>query len=239
MGKVALITGSAVRIGREIASHLAGKGWDLALHYSSSTAEILSLEGELKERYPNQCFEVFQTDLGEAEQASELVTQVLERLGSLELLINSAAVFEPASLKETTNELLMRHQMINSIAPAILIRDFVNSATKGLIINITDTRITNNKSDYLAYSLSKKSVWELTKMAAQELGPDFRVNAIAPGAVLPPLGKDNSYLEKIAQNTPMKTPSGVTSILKTIYYIIDNKDLTGQQIFCDGGSHLL
>jgi len=118
-------------------------------------------------------------------------------------------------------------------------RDFAKKCGKGLIINMVDTRITNNSGDYFAYSLSKKSLWELTKMAALELAPLFRVNAIAPGAVLPPVGKDNSYLEKISLKTPMKTPSGVISILKSVDYIIDNQDITGQLIFCDGGGHLI
>ena len=76
-------------------------------------------------------------------------------------------------------------------------------------------------------------------MAALELAPNFRVNAIAPGAILAPGGKDPHYLEKVADLTPMKMPSGVISILKSIDYIIGNEDLTGQLIFCDGGAQLL
>ena len=193
MAKVALITGSAVRIGREIACHLAAKGWNLALHFNSSKKEVLLLEDELKSGYPHQCFKVFRADLGMVDHVSLLVNQVIERMGSLDLLINNASVFVPGSLKVTTNEQLISHNMINYIAPVILIRDFANSSANGLIINITDTRITTNRGDYMAYSLSKKGVWDLTKMAALELGPNFRVNAIAPGAVLPPVGKNRIY----------------------------------------------
>jgi NAD(P)-dependent dehydrogenase (short-subunit alcohol dehydrogenase family) len=118
-------------------------------------------------------------------------------------------------------------------------RNYANSADNGQIINIVDTRITNNKSEHLSYSLSKKSLWELTQMAALELAPNFRVNAIAPGAVLAPVGKNQNYLEMVADKTPMKSPSGVISVLKSIDYIIENKDLTGQLIYCDGGAHLM
>jgi pteridine reductase len=142
-------------------------------------------------------------------------------------------------LKETTVDLLIRQSTINFMSPLILMRDYANEEDNGLIINITDTRITENKSEYLAYTLAKKSLWELTKMAALELSPRFRVNAIAPGAVLPPAGKDHHYLENIARSTPLRTPSGVTSVLRSIDYIIANEDLTGQLIFCDGGSHLM
>ena len=239
MAKVALITGSAVRIGREIAAHLAAKGWDIALHFSSSTTQVKALEKELKSGFPVQRFFSFNTDLRDIEGTSLLIKQVIETFGTLDLLVNNASVFHSSSLKETTNELLMEQTAVNYMAPFILMRDFANSCNNGQIINIADTRITNNKSDYLAYSVSKKSLWELTKMAALELAPHFRVNAIAPGAVLPPVGMDQSYLEKIALNTPMKTPSGIISILRSIDYIIDNQDLTGQLIFCDGGSHLI
>lgn len=239
MHKVALITGSAVRIGREIAKHLAKGGWDLALHSRSLSNDISDFSVELKSNYPGQLFFALPADLGIIDQTYGLVKQVIERLGHLDLLVNNASVFEPSSLKETTSELLIRQMMVNYVSPFILIRDFANSADHGQIINIVDARIANDKSDYCAYSLSKKSLWELTKMAALELAPNFRVNAIAPGAILAPAGKDVGYLEYVAFNTPMKTPSGITSILKSIDYIIGNQDLTGQLIFCDGGSHLL
>lgn len=239
MAKVALITGSAVRVGREIAHHLAGAGWDIALHYRRSATEIADLASVLKAGYPNQDFQTFQADLESMEQGEGVIKQVIDRFGHLDLLVNNASLFEPSSLKETSSDLLIRQMMVNFAAPFVLIRDFANMADKGLIINVVDSRITNNAGDYLAYSLSKKSLWELTKMAALELAPHFRVNAIAPGALLPPVGKDAVYLEKVAAGTPMKTPSGVISVLKSIDYIIDNHDLTGQILFCDGGSHLV
>jgi NAD(P)-dependent dehydrogenase (short-subunit alcohol dehydrogenase family) len=86
--------------------------------------------------------------------------------------------------------------------------------------------------------MSKKVLWELTKMAASELAPGFRVNAIAPGALLPPAGKDSDYLEKVASKSPLKTPVQMSSILKSIDYILENESMTGQLLFCDGGAHL-
>ena len=239
MAKVALITGSAVRIGREIASHLADGGWDLALHYSTSSKVVSDFEAELKSTYPHQHFCTFQADFSKTDQTQNLINHVVTKFGNLVLLINNASVFEPASLKETSSDLLMQQMTVNSVSPFILMRDFANIVNNGLIINILDSKITNNKSDYFAYALSKKSLWELTKMAALELAPDFRVNAIAPGAVLSPVGKDRQYLENIAWHTPLKIPSGVIPILRSIDYIIENQDLTGQLLYCDGGAHLL
>jgi NAD(P)-dependent dehydrogenase (short-subunit alcohol dehydrogenase family) len=238
MGKVALITGSAVRIGHEIATHLAGLGWDLALHYSTSSNAIFKFISELRSTYPEQQFFAFKADFTKIDQTQDVIREVFEQFSKLDLLVNNASVFEPSSLRETSADLVIRQMMVNWISPLVLIRDYADYSNNGLIINIVDTRITNNRSDYLAYSLSKKSLWELTKMAALELGPHFRVNAIAPGAVLPPVGKDRSYLDEVALTTPMKKPSGIDPILKSIEYIIENQDLTGQLIFCNGGSHL-
>ena len=239
MAKVALITGSAVRLGREIAYHLAKNGWDIALHYRTSNKDVADFEAELNAGFPDQRFYTFQADLGDIDQTQTLIKNVIKRFSQLDLLINSASIFEPSSFKETSADSLVRHTQVNLVSPFILMRDFANNVANGQIINIVDTRITKNKSNFLSYSLSKKSLWELTKMAALELAPQFRVNAIAPGAILAPAGKDEHYLEKVADLTPMKMPSGVISILKSIDYIIGNEDLTGQLIFCDGGAQLL
>lgn len=239
MAGVALITGSAVRIGREIAYHLADSGWDMALHYNSSLKEGSSLEIELKARYPKQKFYLFKASLSSAGETKKLVTNVINHFGRLDLLINNAAIFEPASLSKTSVQMLDRHWQINFRAPFILINNFANIAEKGIAINIVDTRITKNDVDYFAYTLSKKALWELTKLAAIELAPGFRVNAIAPGALLSPTGKDSDYLEKVASKSPLKKPVQMSSILKSIDYILGNESMTGQLLFCDGGANLL
>ncbi len=238
MAKVALITGSAVRIGREISHHLAIQGWNLALHYNSSSSEVTDFATLLQKNFPDQHFYIFKADLGDISQSSLLINRVIDQFGTLDLLINNASVFEASTLKKTTNDLFKQQTVVNYMTPFVLIRDFANKSNTGQVINMVDTRISNNKYDFFAYSLSKKVLTELTKMAALELAPKFRINAIAPGAAIAPVGKDNAYLEKIALNTPMKVPSGINPILKTIDYIIDNQDLTGQIIYCDGGSHL-
>ena len=102
------------------------------------------------------------------------------------MLINNASAFEQGLITETAFDLLDRMMMVNFRAPFLLMRDFARLSGKGQIINLADTRITSNKSDYAAYSMSKKALWELTKMAAIEFAPDIRVNAIAPGANITP-----------------------------------------------------
>lgn len=238
MAGVALITGSAVRIGRDIAFHLAEEGWDLALHYYSSLKEASFLEADLKASYPKQQFYLCKASLSSIEETRKLISNTIDYFGQLDLLINNAAIFESASLKDTSVQILDRHWQINCRAPFILINDFANLAEKGMIINIVDSRITKNDSDYLAYTISKKALWELTKMAAIELAPAFRVNAIAPGALISPVGKGPDYLSKVALKTPMRKPVSMSSLLKSIDYLLDNESVTGQLLFCDGGANL-
>ena len=238
MKKVALITGSARRIGRAIARHLAEKGWSLALHYNRSERDAERLLKEMAQNYPDQEFILFQSDLQNLFAVEELVDVVVKAFGQLDLLINNASVFEASPIRETHFDLLDKLMMVNYRAPFLLMRDFAQLVDKGLIINIVDTRITTNEWDYAAYTISKKALWELTKMAALELAPDIRVNAIAPGVIIPPENKDETYLWKLARKTPMQQPGGFEPICSSLQYIIENEHLTGQLLFCDGGQNL-
>lgn len=239
MTGIALITGSAVRVGREISLHLAEKGWGLALHYNSSSREAEMLEEDLKSRYPNQPFFTFGANLTSDEETKSLINEVISQFGSLDLLINNAAIFEPSSFKDSSIHSLDQHWAINFRAPFILMNEYVNRCDKGLIINMTDTRITNNKSNFFCYSIAKKALQDMTKMAALELAPAFRINSIAPGALLPPADKGEGYLEKLASKLPMGSPVGMKNIMQSIDYLIANDNMTGQILFCDSGESLL
>ncbi|MCK5852815.1 SDR family oxidoreductase, partial [bacterium] len=168
----------------------------------------------------------------------ELIPKVITEHGLFQLLINNASVFNSGYLKDTSVNLFENQMDVNLKAPFILMRDFANICKQGNIINFIDTRITSNKSDFTAYSLSKKALWDLTKMAALEFASAIRVNAIAPGVTLPPANEDENYLDNLAQNIPMKKPGGVEPILKSIGYILGNNHLTGQLLFADGGENL-
>jgi len=239
MNKTALITGAARRVGKSLATHLAGCGWNIAIYYNTSENEAILLRDELKSKYPNQQFEIFGGELSQTVEVERLLPSVIEKFESIDLLINNASVFEPANLKDTSTDFLAQQMNVNFAAPFVLCRDFARSFQTGLIVNFVDTRIVNNKTNFAAYSLSKKALWELTKMAAVEFGPGIRVNAIAPGLTLPPEDKDEDYLWKLAGRIPMKRPGGVEPILNSLDYIIDNEYLTGQILFCDGGENLI
>jgi len=238
MNKTALITGAARRVGKAMAQHLASQGWNIAIHYNTSELDARLFCDELVGAYPNQQFEIFKADLNLPEEVELLIPQVLQKMKGFHLLINNASVFEPAKLGDTSTGFLDSQMNVNFKAPFILIRDFAKTLKSGVIVNFVDTRIVTNQSNFAAYSISKKALWELTKMAALEFGPDIRVNAIAPGLTLPPEEKGEDYLLKLAEKIAMKRPGGLEPILKSLDFILNNDYLTGQLLFCDGGENL-
>lgn len=238
MIKTVLITGAAKRVGKGIAIHLATQGWNVAIHYNSSEMEAELFLSELKSSFPGQQFEIFKADLNNVQEVETLIPQVVRVMKNIDLLINNASVFERNKFTNTDSDFLDRQMNVNFRAPFILTRDFARLFSKGMIINFVDTRIVNNNSNFAAYSLSKKALWEMTKMTALELGPDIRINAIAPGLTLPPDEKGEDYLWKLAEKIAMKRPGGLDPILKSLDYILNNDYLTGQLLFCDGGENL-
>ncbi|WP_372648847.1 SDR family NAD(P)-dependent oxidoreductase [Draconibacterium sp.] len=238
MKRTALITGASKRIGRSLTEHLAEKGWNIVVHYNSSAKGANALVEELEKKYPDQEFRAVQANLAETDKVVALIPKLAARNIKVDLLVNNASVFDRGYLKGTSVELFDSQLDVNLKAPFFLIRDFANYFKSGNIINFVDTRITSNASNFAAYSISKKALWELTKMAALEFAPDIRINAIAPGVTLPPEDEDEDYLEKLAQGIPMKKPGGVEPILKSLDYILENDHLTGQLLFADGGENL-
>jgi pteridine reductase len=238
MNPTALITGASKRIGKAVAEHLAKKGWNVIIHYNRSAEDAISLVQQLSAKYPGQLFYSVMANLADSQEVQSLIPGLVSQSGPFDLLVNNASLFDKGYLKETSSELFDSQWNVNLKAPFLLIRDFASHCQKGNIVNFVDTRITANKSDFAAYSLAKKSLWELTKMAALELAPEIRVNAIAPGVTLAPVEEGEEYLQKLAQNIPMKRPGGVEPILKSMDYILENDHLTGQLLFADGGENL-
>jgi pteridine reductase len=234
--KAALITGSAIRIGQAIARSLAQTGHDIALHYNSSKDQAKKLAHQLNQ-LPITC-KLFQADLADQNQLQNLISQTKNAFPHLDLLINSASIFEKANLTQTQTDLFDRHFAINLKAPIILSRDFARSVNKGHIINILDQRIAHNRPDYFAYTLTKKSLADFTRMAAVELGPNIRVNAIAPGFILPPTDPAAFDTQRILENIPLKKQGSTDTITRSVKFLLENDYLTGQILFADGGEHL-
>lgn len=232
-----MITGGSKRIGKAIALMLSELGFNIALHYNDSleTAELLARNIRKKGR---GC-ETFAADLSNRDDALTLIETVRKRFPDLNLLINNASIFQESQLKRSDLAKLEEHWAINLKAPFILICEFARICKKGNIINILDTHIVQNKSSHLAYLLSKKSLADLTKLAAVSLAPKIRVNGIAPGIILPPANKSNEYLNRLAKGIPLKRKGELSHIAISVKFLLDNDYLTGQILFNDGGEHLI
>ena len=235
--KAALITGGAQRIGQGITFKLSSLGYKIALHYNRSKNEAQRTAAEIKHR-GGTC-QLFQCDLEDGNATQQLIERVQKSFPNLNLLINNASIFEPSGLTKESIQHLNRHFAINFFAPYILTCSFAALCKKGHIINILDTNIVKNKTAHTTYLLSKKSLYELTKLAAVSLAPHIRVNAIAPGLIFPPEGKGGWYLQQRAKSIPLKRKGSLPAITQAVQFLIENDYLTGQTIFVAGGEHLL
>jgi len=236
MAKAALVTGGARRIGRSIALALAGESYDIALHYSSSAAEAEKTAGEIRQSGV-ECV-TFRCDLADQQEVLSLLPRVVEKMPGLEILVNNASIFRKGKIADTEPDLFMRHVAINFTAPFFLSRDFARICKKGQIINLLDTRVAGSDFSYAIYTITKKALAELTRISAREFAPHIRVNAIAPGIILPPPGSDPQSFEKMALKIPLKKTGALDYVVQSVRFILKNDFLTGQLIYLDGGENL-
>lgn len=237
MKKAALVTGGAVRIGKAICENLAQKGYDIALHYNSSEKDAVATR-ELILKTGADC-ELFRCDLSSTQDSRELVPRVAETFDGLCVLVNNASTFENVGFRDVTPEFLETDMAINFKAPFFLSQSFSTETSGGLIVNFLDTRVGKNPVEHFCYNLSKKSLYHLTKMLARELAPDFRVNAVCPGAILAPPGLGEDYLREMALGAPMKRPGSIEDIINAFNYLLENDYVTGECLFVDGGKSLI
>ena len=229
----ALVTGGAIRLGRSVALHLAGRGYNIALQYCSSRESAEQTAKEAR-NFDVQC-KTYCADFTDFNSAPLLMGRVLTDFNSMDLLVNSAANFIQKKIEETSSSELLDTININLMAPFILMREFKKKVNNGLIINILDERILRRVSTFGAYSISKSALAHLTELSAVSWGETVRVNGIAPGLILPPSGSSDEYLVKNAPNIPTKTHGNTSDILRGFDYLLDSPFVNGEILFIDGG----
>ncbi len=228
MRKAALVTGGAKRIGAAIALYLAGRGYDIALHYNTSglqakeTARLVRAEGA-------ECA-LFKADLSDRRQSGGLMRRVVKRFPNLMLLVNNAAVFRKATLPETGDGLFDLEFDVNFRAPALLTRDFGRFAGRGVVINVLDAKIMDDTVGYFAYTLSKKALAEYTRMAAKAMAPRVLVYGIAPGLILPPEGMGGGYLKGISATTGLPV-GNLIEVASAVGRLVDGEFKPGEIVF--------
>ena len=238
-----LITGAANRIGRGLAMGLARQAGTIVIHYNSSESSAQQLSQEIT-KMGCKAFAIA-ANLSSDAQSAELIKRVWDLAGPIDVLINNASIFEEDKLAKITIDDINRNMMINAYAPLLLSRSFVElnkkrkSPALPVIINMLDSRITDYDRQHAAYIIAKRTLFTLTKMTALEFAPAVRVNGVAPGLILPPQGKDQSYLEQLKTTNPLNGIGTVEQIVEAVRFLVNNEFVTGQVIFVDGGRNLL
>ncbi|HEY3850089.1 MAG TPA: pteridine reductase [Steroidobacteraceae bacterium] len=237
-GKVVLITGGARRVGAEIVRTMHRAGARVLIHYRSSAQAARALADELNQARPGTAA-LHESDLLSAEAPEHLVSAAVRAFGGVDVLINNASSFSPSKVGEITRA--EWHDLIgtNLEVPLFLAQAAVPSLAerRGLIINIVDIHGLKPLKGYPVYSVAKAGLAMLTRSLARELGPDIRVNGIAPGPVLwPEHGMDEALKREIVGKTALQRHGGPADVARTALFLAkDAPYITGQIIAVDGG----
>jgi pteridine reductase len=238
-GKVALVTGGAKRVGAAIVRRLHGAGASLMLHYRGSEREAKALRAELNAARSNSVALV-QADLLDVAGLGEIVRNTLVRFERLDVLVNNASAFFATPVGEMTPANWDSLIGTNLRAPLFLSQAAAPHLKKhnGVIVNITDIHAERPLKNYVIYSVAKAGLAGLTRSLARELGPEVRVNGVAPGPIVWP--EDGSFDEvtrqRVISNTLLRRTGDPDDIARAVYYLIAEAPyVTGQIIAVDGG----
>ncbi|HEX6683104.1 MAG TPA: SDR family oxidoreductase [Candidatus Limnocylindrales bacterium] len=235
--KVALVTGSASGIGAATARRLAADGMTVAVHSRSSREAGTALAAELGGTY-------YQADLADDASARGLVPRVLADHGRLDVLVNNAGISWPvphADLEALTADDWRRLLDVNLIAPWLLSTAAVPALrkSKGCIINVTSHAGVRPKGSSIGYAASKAALNHVTRLLAAALGPDIRVNAVAPGLVDTPLTADWTDAQQLWRTvSPMRRAAQPSDVADLISALVHNSYITGEVVLLDGGLNL-
>lgn len=249
MTQKALVTGAAKRLGRAMALYLAGRGFDVAVHFATSEQDAQDVVAEI--RGMGRQAEALRADLLDEAEVVALLQRAAEALGGpMTCLINNASIFEHDSLDTATRASWDRHFDSNLRAPFVLTQAMAAQAPKArtdatgepvaqaLIVNMIDQRVHKLTPEYTTYTLAKAGLWTLTRTAAQGLAPHVRVNAIGPGPTLIGAQQSEAQFQAQRQATILGRGAGSGDICAALGYLWDAPAVTGQMICVDGGQHL-
>jgi pteridine reductase len=238
--KVALITGAARRIGAEIARTLHAEGVNVLIHYHTSKYAALDLCKELNESRPNSAHVLF-ADLLQLDALPRLIEEANQVWKRLDILINNASRFYRTPIGSVSKEAWEDLLNSNLTAPFFLSQAAapILKQTQGVMINIIDIHANRPMRGYSAYCIAKSGLAMMTKVLAKELGPDIRVNGVAPGSVMWPEGENSLSPEdkqKIIKRTALQKAGSARDIAKAVLFLALSADyITGHIINVDGG----
>jgi len=234
-----LITGAATRVGKAIALHFAERGWNIALHYFRSSLKAKKLKKIIEQNLVKVV--LIKADLKNPKQIEKVMPIARKKLGTIDCLVNNAALFEKDDITNFTTKSWNDHLNINLLAPTILTKQFAKQASKKTvsnIINIIDQRIFNLTPFFMSYTISKSGLQTLTKTMAMRLGPNIKVNAIAPGPTIKSKRQTDKHFRNQVRSTLLKKSVKAEDICDAVEFLISNNSITGQIIAVDSGQNL-
>ena len=234
-----LITGAATRVGQAIALHFAERGWNIGLHYFRSSSKAKKLKRIIEQNWVKVA--LIKADLKNVKQTEKIIPLAKKKLGTIDCLVNNAALFEKDDILNFTNKSWNDHLSINLLAPAILTKQFAKQAPKKTtsnIINIIDQRIFNLTPFFMSYTVSKSGLQTLTKTMAMRLGPNIKVNGIAPGPTIKSKRQTDGHFRNQIKSTLLKKSVRLEDICDAVEFFVNNNSVTGQIIAVDSGQNL-
>ena len=245
-GRTALVTGAARRLGRAIAEALAREGADILVHYGHSAGEAEQTAAGLRALGVRSW--TLGADLGDPAQAEALWDEARARAGSIDILVNSASSFPEDTLAGFTPGGLEASLRVNALAPVLLARRFAATpAAAGqagekpadrVIVNLLDSRALGRMRRHFSYQMSKRFLADFTRLLALELAPAVRVNAVAPGMILPPPGLGEEARRRLAATNLLARWGEPADVARAVLFLAGNDFITGQVLFVDGGGAL-
>jgi NAD(P)-dependent dehydrogenase (short-subunit alcohol dehydrogenase family) len=234
-----LVTGAGRRLGRVIALDFARRGWRVGVHYQASAAQASALVAEIDEIGGTAA--ALQADLARLDAIFPLIAACAARLGPPTCLVNNAACFDWDSIATLDQKSWQSQLDVNLRAPVFLAQAFAQGLPEGAtgnVINVIDQKVLRLDPEFFSYTIAKSALWTATRTLAQALAPRVRVNAIAPGPVLPSHAQSEAAFEREAHATPLQHAVSVEDVTAAIHFLVGTPSVTGQMIALDSGQHL-
>ncbi|MBC7434655.1 MAG: SDR family oxidoreductase [Bdellovibrionales bacterium] len=239
--RTVLVTGSAKRLGREIALVLAAAGWRVAVHYRGSRDEAVATAADCARLTPGAA--AFAADLGDESAVRGLLPRVIAELGAVDAVVNSASTFEHDSAASFSFAAMDKHLRSNTGAAILLAQALhthvVARQATGAVVNMLDQKLWNQNPDFFSYTLSKAALEAANTMLALALAPQVRVVGVAPGLTITSHMLSDEKFEALHKLSPLGRSSSAADVASAVKFALENSSITGTTLLVDGGQHLM
>ncbi|WP_395025090.1 SDR family oxidoreductase [Comamonas odontotermitis] len=241
--RTVLVTGAAKRLGRAIALDLAAHGWQVAVHYRGSKADAIETAAACAALSGTSGH--FDADFEDESAVRALLPRVVDELGPVDAVVNSASLFEHDTAADFGYAALERHMRSNTGAPLVLAQVLHQHIAQrggdaqGVVVNLLDQKLWNMNPDFVSYTLSKAALEAAGTLLAQALAPLLRVVGVAPGLTLTSDYLTDDKFEALHRMSPLGRSSTPDDVAATVRFALENRSITGTTLLVDGGQHLM